>query len=1020
MKLKRIFMTGVLASSMLALAACGDDVEGKPAEETPAEEKEKEVDPVETEKPLTLSEALTALNNFNIEEYLQKLVNDYTGENSYVNITTSSKDYEYDKSTDTAPSKTYDSNGNYIVTLDDATKIYGKSFDGEYGETEYASIVAGLQTLTSTSTNDISHTFKDLDSYGENVIEKLIASSISDFVFGGNVLESALPLAEKADLVKGKVLTYLSGKVKSENGVEVIDVPAILADVKGEVDKQTSTIDAGATLLSLAAPFIISPAQVEDETDLTTIHDTYPMGFIYLDYDLTDTMTIELSVDNDLLAMVLDDNKNKTIAEFIAAAYSTEDAPLEAKDIVAMIKTGRFGSILGLLQQALSTTGKDINLAGIIEKYSETPISYLSGFAPYLDFNLSYALLEGTFATKVNFPMVNIPEDPSAEPEVTPMFAYLSYANGEFVTLYGVDKSDGDADAEALAGYKAGFGVAEDDELLIRDFIGNKVMPLAYVTYLADADDATKSVLNVMDMYKAYITRTETGLEADVQTVKLDNNGKPVSNNGEPVYEKVGSVSYSNDETGTIFDAYYGAYVTNKQNEEEFVKMVSLTYANTVADGFSFNAYYNNLATENIDYSLDVTNNTITFVKPGKIVRKYVDEQLVTNQHYEVIELKFNTEDELFAYSLNEYDEYPAKDANLASVSTKSLSVKAIENGYELDQTTTRTDDNYSNDVVATITKEVKDKKAVYTLNIDETTVTEKINKVSNINVVLDEATKSLEFSRTTDKTGYKIDDNKQKVVDYDYKNSNAVDLKITFDETNKKIVSEYTSNNYYGQLDEETKVEITYATNAEAKAALIQEVTDAQEANKLYDLALTADQIKQYNSELDVYNYDEDKIGKMSKFDLTIDKEKNIVLYNGLVSRTVDSIYGTYVNGYSISGLALEFSVKGDLDLTNYHHNIKDKILYLYTTNNEITSDITGIQTITNGTEVYDVTYSEDKYIIIDREKGADVTTEFLANNPSVEDKLDDYLNVFKSKSSKLDDSVVDEISFDLEAKNQ
>ena len=126
MKLKRIFMTGVLASSMLALAACGDDVEGKPAEE-----KEKEVDPVQPgepeEKPLTLSEALTALNNFSIEEYLQKLVNDYTGENSYVNITTSSKDYEYDKSTDKAPSKTYESNGNYIVTLDDATKIYGSS-----------------------------------------------------------------------------------------------------------------------------------------------------------------------------------------------------------------------------------------------------------------------------------------------------------------------------------------------------------------------------------------------------------------------------------------------------------------------------------------------------------------------------------------------------------------------------------------------------------------------------------------------------------------------------------------------------------------------------------------------------------------------------------------------------------------------------------------------------------------------------------------------------------------------------
>ena len=55
MKLKRIFMTGVLASSMLALAACGDDAEGKLAEETPIEEgkeTEKEKDPVDPVQPV--------------------------------------------------------------------------------------------------------------------------------------------------------------------------------------------------------------------------------------------------------------------------------------------------------------------------------------------------------------------------------------------------------------------------------------------------------------------------------------------------------------------------------------------------------------------------------------------------------------------------------------------------------------------------------------------------------------------------------------------------------------------------------------------------------------------------------------------------------------------------------------------------------------------------------------------------------------------------------------------------------
>ena len=1014
MKLKRIFMTGVLASSMLALAACGDDVEGKPAEETPAEEKEKEVNPGEPEeKPLTLSEALTALNNFSIEEYLQKLVNDYTGENSYVNITTSSKEYEYDKSTDKAPSKTYESNGNYIVTLDDATKIYGKSFDGEYGETEYASVVAGLQTLTRTSTNEISHTFKDLDSYGENVIENLIVSSISDFVFGGNILESVLPLAEKADLVKGKVLTYLSGKVKSENGVEVIDVPAILADVKGEVDKQTSGIDAGATLLSLAAPFIIPSSNDENVTTLTTIHDTYPMGFIYLTYD-KDTMSIELSVDNDLLAMVLDDNKDKTIAEFLAAAYSTDEVELEADDILAMVTTGKLGGVFALLEKALATTGKNIDFSKMIENYSKMPISDISGFATYLDFNLSYALLEGTFATKVNFPMIDIPEDPSQEPEVNPMFAYLSYANGEFVAFYGSDY-EGNTEAFTLDEYKATYGVVEDDELLIRDFIGANTTPIVYVTYLADADDETKSVLNVMDMYKAYITRTETSLEAEIQTMKLDDKGDPVTDtSGMPIYVTIATVSYSNDETGTIFDAGYGYMDKNEQNEDEFKRMVSLTYANTVADGFSFNAYY-------MDMSIDVTENSITLVKRGNSVTTYVDQKPVTKQHYEVIELEFNTEDAIFAYSLKEYDQYPEKDANLAPVKANSLSIKAIENGYELDQTSMRTADNYSNDVVATITKEIKDKKAVYTLNIDETTVTEKINKVSNTNVVLDEAAKSLEFSKTTDKTGYKIDENKQKVVDYDYKNSNAVDLKITFDEENKKIVSEYTGNNSYGQLEEETKVEITYATNAEAKAALIKEVTDAQEANKLYDLTLTKSQLEQYNSVVDVYNYDEGKIGTMFEYNVTIDKEHNKVSYTGIVLRTVDDIYGDYIDGYTISDLNLLFDIKGDLDLTNYHHNIKDKRLKLYTTNNVIASPISGTQTITKGSEQYDVIYSGNSYTIMEHgQGGADVTTEFLANNPSVEDRLDDYLNEFKSESSKLDNSVVDEISFVLEAKNQ
>ena len=87
------------------------------------------------------------------------------------------------------------------------------------------------------------------------------------------------------------------------------------------------------------------------------------------------------------------------------------------------------------------------------------------------------------------------------------------------------------------------------------------------------------------------------------------------------------------------------------------------------------------------------------------------------------------------------------------------------------------------------------------------------------------------------------------------------------------------------------------------------------------------------------------------------------------------------------------------------------------------IASPISGTQTITKDSEQYDVIYSDkdNSYTIMEHgQGGADVTTEFLANNPSVKDKLDDYLEEFQSKASKLDDSVVDEISFVLEAKKQ
>ena len=1010
MKLKRIFMTGVLASSMLALAACGDDVEGKPAEETPAEEKEKEVAPVQPVDPVepeedkfTLSDALTALNNFSIEGYLQNLLDKYAGEDSYINIVANRNGYEYKDSSDKTGTK-YESNAQYIVTLDEATKIYGKSFNGQYEETEYDSLIKGIATMASISKTEVSHKVEDITSTAETNIEKLIASTIEELVFEGNVLESSLPLAEKADLVKGKVTEYLSGKVKEVNGVEVIDVPAIIGDVEDKVSEKTAGIDAGATLLSLAAPFIIYSKQVEDKTDLTTIHDAYPMGFIYLDYDLKDKMTVELSVDKDLLAMVLNDYKGETILKLLADAYSTDEAQLTEQNILEKFTTGKLGGVLALLNKALaSTMGEGFDITKAIQYYASAEIQDdIIGLASMCDFNLSYAITEGTFATKVNVPVVITNEDPS-KTQIMPLFAYISYANGELVALAGQDVSTDKADAETLAKYKGYLGIASDNELLLRDFLGNGAQPMGYVTYLADATDENKSVLEVNAMifdYMALITKTENGVDVDIQSMKLDDKGDPVKDKttGKYVFEKVGSLSYTNDETGTIFDAAYGYMDKNEQNEDVFTKVISLTYANSVEAGLSFNAYYQGL------FELEATDNSMTLVKLNKTESTPVGSGVVIVKYYDVIELKFNTEDALVELSIKQYDQYPAKDSNIAPIDVNVQKLKKIENGYEYVQELTHS--GYEENVSCTITKEDTDDNSVYLINMIDTTDSNNTVRVNTLSLVADEAAKSIEFSKSSDTTYYKIE-NEQKVVDEEIKDINAIELKLAYDEENKKVVSDFSKNDKYGRLSKEIHVEVSHETDAEDKEALIKEVEDGQAANEFYDLNLTVTDLKAVNTNCVVRNNADGKVGTLKDYTLTIDKDKHKVGYTGTLVITDDEIDVTV----GCSNVNYEIAVSGNLALNNYYHEKNLNLLYLYTDDNKVNS-VVAKQNVTYNGNTYFVTYEGTSYSITDADgKPAELD--------SLSDMFDSILEKVNKKIAKFDDSILEEVDFNLPSAN-
>ncbi len=1020
MKLKRIFMTGVLASSMLALAACGDDAEGKLAEETPTEEKEKEVDPVQPVDPVepvdpeedefTLSDALTALKNFSLEDYINNLAETYNGENSYMVFEGAFTDYDYETVGNTTTTTTNESTGQYILTLDDLTKIYGKQTNTDDNTVELVSIIEGLLTSAETHNGYVSHTFQDITETAENSRSKFIANLIKQAVFGGNIIENTLPAATKADTYKNMVAEYLEGKVTTVDGVETIDVNAIVQDVIGKAQEATgvSVSDPVSQFLSLVEPFIVNVAEGVDPEDLDAVHAADPFGFINLDLTLQGDASIEFSLNKELLVKVLTDYKDKTLAKFIADAYSTEDAPLTEEGVMAKVNANNLPGIVNMLSNLISKATKTpMDLAAMAQMILTNKIDdALIAESNLYDLTLSYGLANGTFATKVNFP-ITMQMDPDDDPQTMPVFAYVSYANGEFVVAAGMDVSTDKADADTLANIKTSLGIAADDELLIRDFIGNRCEPtFGYVTYLIDDEDANKSTLNANVIgsmnYKAEITKNDAGFEVLLSTPKRDTStGKVVEDEqGKTVYEEVGSVVYSNtEENGTLFDACYGAYVT-KDGNTEFQRAVSLTYTNNETEGFAFNAYYQDM------YSISVTNNSIYYLGfSGMDEEEIAGGSKVVYTYYDEVDIKFNTEDAIIDATINKYQGYPDPEANPAvkPYEVRTITVKNIENGYEFETTFNDDDENTSNKV--SITKVNEEDNSVYSITNARTKESSKKFTENSMSVVFDKNGKSLEFTRTSNETTYKTE-NEQKVVDKELKNVNDFDIKVSYNDETNKVEIAVAETDSLGRKSYEGTCYLYHSTDADVKAALIAEYEAKEAATRDYTLTKTADELKALNSSCDVRSYNDGKIGVLKDYTLTVDSENKKVSYNG-------TLVTSLVNGGNVAGLGnihYYIGVSGDLSLNNYKATAET--LDLFTNNNKI-GKIVGKQTLSYNNATYTVVYEGSSFEILDSNNV--IKTEELLKDSTLSAVLNNELDDFTDYALDFSDLVVNEICFML-----
>ncbi len=539
MKLKRIFMTGVLATSVLALSACGDEEE-KPVEQI--EEEPTEEEPAE-EEPFKYSEALNVLGDLSAESFVNKFITDYVGDASYLLAKSTKTVYTSKTNEDGTKSRVVKDvyNGNHIYTLEDICKAYAIVKDSNNGiNFAYANNGGIINEVANDSKNDMHQTYPlvriDED---DNPIVQMINGFASKLLFKGNPLTSAQEYAKIADKYKNKVVDYLKGKViTDENGKESLDF-------KGMISEKTPKIDA-AQALALLSPIMTTSSKTTAE-----IHEENPYAFLKGAISLS-PFSISVSLDKDLLNEVLNDNKGKTLSSVLASAYGIEEEALLgmifSEDIVGysqMIASMAGGfDVLALLQMKLTQTIND----SFIEKVN------------YLDFDVKLTPNnDGKFddyAFKVTAP-IDMENPENGQLETTPMGIYFAANKGDYFATVGMDSFlpvDKDNKLEAAKSY----GVKEE---LIADFM-TSIYPMGSAVYTANPDDKTKGTLDISFgefMFSLDIINGESQFDVAINQPKFDENGFVYDDENNLVYEKVGALTYTKGTPN--LSVYYNNFV---------------------------------------------------------------------------------------------------------------------------------------------------------------------------------------------------------------------------------------------------------------------------------------------------------------------------------------------------------------------------------------------------------------------------------------------------------------------------
>ncbi len=971
MKLKRIFMTGVLASSMLALAACGDDAEGKKTEETPVEEgketeKAKDTEgqggqsgegqegqgegETETEKGLTLSGALTAFNDFSFEDYINQLIESYKGDNSYLTINGDWKEYSYDGQDKLE--NTHNRSAQYIYTLDDIAKVYGIETGDNNTEGRFEAIKDGIvQTFKFV---DKSYSYKSYEMF-EDLDEGMgatIAALIQKFIFGGNPIENAEPFAKIVDQYKDMIVPYLINNVKEVDGKEVIDVQSMIADAKSLVTEKTGVSDPFKAILAVIEPFIAS----EDPT----VEGANKYGFIKLEIRSLSSsgLSFDLSLDQTLLANVLTEakNNNMTLAGLLEDAYGLDENTIA--DYISGKKFPAISYVAGFINKVINTAINNQSEDDENNSQSSTQSKPVAHFdiqsmllgslnrkitdgslaaANMLDFDFTIDL-DGNFATKVALPIEMYDKD---EDEFTtmPLAAYVSQNNGElFAIVGGNNPTVSSADEDTLNVYKNLYGV---NDALLNPFIGQIPQPMGYVTYLVDATDSTKSVLNVnaFDMpYKAEITNGDT-FNIVITGPAFDEKGDPVVENNELKCEEIATISY------------------------------------TEADGLSLNAYY-------MDYSLVIEDNSITFVKPYISSSATIGNAQIAIRQYEETVVNYNTEDSLIDVTVKQYANRPAEGVTQDPISTRYFGIKEVENGFEIKQEL-ENEYEYGLDVL-TITKKDSEDNSVYSFAYTTTFDDASEKKIENqeIRLSFDENAKSLSFFKANNYCDYIIENNTKKITN-STENASKIDATLSVDEENDQLVLDLKINNYKGLEVLDGKFTLNHSTDAENEEALISEVETKIAENNTFKFNKTVAELIAENQECEASGPDgNDGCVKINQ--LVIDDEKKIVSYDGEIKfySYVDyyNYYADATNVYTFDHVNIYANIQGDLGLDHYEYLGYSSRVRLFTDNNKI-SNIIGRQSISVNGVNYIVVYQNDTYTIYDENQN-DVTATLIADD--------------------------------------